>query len=138
MNNDNNTQTERARRVRTGFTLLELLVVLVIMGILAGVVTLNLVGAADRAREQTTRTSMETIKGGLTTYRFNYGLYPETGDLDALKRENIIVKDFTDAWGSPLEYYSPTQNAAYELISLGADRTYGTEDDIIIYPDTDD
>ena len=66
---------------RTGFTILELMVVIVIMGILGGILTINLVGAADRAKVGATKTSMKAVKAALTMYQTQYSSYPPTGSL---------------------------------------------------------
>ena len=117
-------------RNRLGFTLLELMVVIVIIGILGGILTINLVGAADKAKIAATESSMKTIKAALTMYQTQYSSYPPTGSLDILHSENLIKKEMVDAWNMLFDYYSPTQNSAFAIISAGPDKQFETEDDI--------
>ncbi len=123
-------EMEKREHNRLGFTLLELMVVIVIMGILGGILTINLVGAADKAKVAATQSSMKTIKSALTMYYTQYSEYPPTGSLDILHAENLIKKEMIDSWGMLFDYYSPTQNAAFAIISAGPDKQFETEDDI--------
>ncbi len=119
-----------ARRRRDAFTLLELLVVIAIIGVLGAIVGLNLIGAADRAKASATRTTMKGVQAGLKAYYVQYSAYPTSQmGLQHLVAMQFIT-GFNDGWGRPLDYYSPTQTAAYELWSLGADGAPQTADDI--------
>ncbi len=117
---------------RPGFTILELMIVLIIIGILGAVVGLNLVGAAERAKKDATIQSMRTIQAGLKIYHARYSAYPPTElGFQALFAENIIeTAQPKDAWQNPLDYYSPGRDSAYILISYGADNREGGEPDI--------
>ncbi|MEO1129472.1 MAG: type II secretion system protein GspG [Planctomycetota bacterium] len=127
------------RRARAGFTILEVLIVLVIIGLIAGIVGLNLVGAAGKARVSTTQATMGNVASALKMYNANYGTYPSgtTGAFPMeLLQENLLDADGepVDAWGRPFLYYSPAQEHAWELVSLGEDGQEYTEDDIVLYP----
>lgn len=119
-------------RARPGFTLLELMIVIIIIGVLGAVVGLNLVGSADRAKMDATKTSMRVIQQGLKMYHARYSSYPPTGQgLDALIQENIIDTQLNDGWGNPFDYYSPGPNGTlYTIISYGSDGREGGEEDI--------
>lgn len=120
------------RAARPGFTILELMIVLIIIGILGAVVGLNLVGAAERAKKDATIQSMRTIQVGLKTYHARYSAYPPTEmGFQALNAENIIeTAQPKDGWGNPFDYYAPGRDSAYILISYGADNREGGEPDI--------
>lgn len=121
-----------------GFSLLELMFVIIIIGVLAAVVGYNLLGAADKAKESATRSSMNTVKSALNTYRATYNVYPDVQlGLQVLVADRLIEKYPKDGWGRDLEYYSPTPAFpnGFELLSGGADMVSGTADDIRVTPD---
>ncbi len=124
---------------RAGFTIIEVMIVLVIIGIIGGIVTYNLVGQTDRARISATEQTMATLQGGLTELRAKYGSYPEGSG--AFPQEIFqIVTDISDAWGNPIMYYAPDPyrdyaGGAYVLISAGPDGNLDTlEDNIFLRP----
>ncbi|MBL8746115.1 MAG: type II secretion system protein GspG [Phycisphaerae bacterium] len=126
-----------ARRA-PGFSLLELMFVIIIIGVLASVVGYNLLGAADRAKQSATLTSMDIVKKALNTYRATYNVYPDVqSGLQVLVTDKLIEKFPKDGWQRDLEYYSPTPSFpnGFELISAGPDMVSGTADDIRVTPD---
>lgn len=122
-----------------GLTLLEMIVVLVIIAIVAGLVTMNVVGRPDQARVTTTKANLATLSTALTTYRFDNGQYPSTEQgLKALVEKpatppvpgawaegGYIQQDPVDAWGNPYVYSSSATR--FELKSLGRDGKPGGE-----------
>lgn len=127
-----------AGRRASGFTLLELMTVLVIIAVLGAIVGFNLIGAADNAKKQATEASMKTIKAALTQYRVQYNSYPPTGTgLQTLVQERMLSDTPKDGWGRDFEYYSPTQRFpnGFELISAGVDQQFSTPDDLLAEPD---
>ncbi len=123
-----------------GLTLLEMIVVLVIIAIVAGLVTMNVVGRPDQARVTTTKTNLVTLSSALTTYRLDNGQYPTTEQgLKALVEKpttpplptawpdgGYVKTDPIDAWGNPYTYVST--GSSFELKSLGRDgKPGGTE-----------
>ncbi len=131
-----------ARRRPQGFTLLELLVVLVIVGLLAGIVGPNLFKHVTQSEITTAKAQMNMLTKALDSYRLDTGRYPspETG-LSALMqspaneprwrgpylRENLPK----DPWGTPYQYRAPGNSGHdFELTSLGKDgRPGGTDAD---------
>ena len=113
-----------------GFTLIEILVVIVIIGLLAGIVVPNLVGQVDEAKITTARSNMSAISQALTLYRLKNGRYP-TSDQglqtlasgDSLRR--FMDRIPVDPWDNEYQYISPAQNGSYELYSLGGDGAAG-------------
>lgn len=127
--------TDRASRsfprASGGFTLLELMLVLVILGVLATVAAIAVTGQADNARRSATVTSMQTIDRGLKSYYLQKGAYPTTQEGISILVPTFIEKPPLDGWKRPFAYFHPGQGGRdYDLISVGKDGEYGTEDDI--------
>lgn len=127
-------------RLRSGFTLLEMLVVLVVLGLLAGLIGPQLFGRVGEAKTTTARTQMELIGVALDSYRLDNGNYPVTAQgLDALNtrptrqpapmnwRGPYLRKAVPqDPWGKPYIYAAPSRGGeGYELRSLGRDGVEG-------------
>ncbi|MEM1166432.1 MAG: prepilin-type N-terminal cleavage/methylation domain-containing protein [Planctomycetota bacterium] len=125
------------RSSNRGFSLIELMVVLVIIGILAGVVGFNLVGAGERARIQATKTQMSACASGVTLYRSHYAEFPPDGEagMQALVDENLVEPGaIIDTWDQPMFFTSQSEVADWEIWSSGPDREWQTEDDIVHRP----
>lgn len=127
-------------QIDAGFTLVELMVVLVIIGLLATVVVINVLPAQDQAMVEKARADIRTIEQGLELYRIDNLAYPGTGDgLEALtrppetgraaniRREGYIKRLPQDPWGNPYQYIYPGEQATFDLYSLGADGQIGGE-----------
>jgi len=125
---------------RRGFTLLEMLVVLVVLGLLAGLIGPQLFGRVGEARVTTAKTQMALIGVALDGYRLDSGGYPVTAQgLDALMarplrqpaplnwRGPYLRKAIPrDPWGRPYVYAAPVTGAeGYQLRSLGRDGKEG-------------
>ena len=125
-----------------GFTLLELLVVLVIIGLLASLVGPKLFGKADAAKVQTAQTQVRMLKGALETMRLDISRFPT--DAEGLALLNTAPKDEAitarwkgpylddavppDPWGRPYQYSVPGANGQpMAIYSLGADGKRGGE-----------
>ena len=127
-----------------GFTLIELMVVVVILGILAGMIVPKLMGRTDEAKQVKARTDIVAMETGLKLYRLDNGNYPTTeqGLLALVERpesEPIPTKWPTggylekgkvpkDPWGREYLYLSPGMNGEYDIISYGADGAPGGAD----------
>jgi len=126
-----------------GFTLMEMLVVLVIIGMIAAVAIPQVMKLLESAKHKAARIQLETVSQSLGYYQMDLGGYPTTQEgLRALvkaPRDNELwngpyVKDarqIKDPWGRDLIYRSPgTQSKSFDLMSLGADgREGGSGDD---------
>lgn len=123
----------RARRSRgragAGFTLLEMMLVVVIIGLLASVAVWNIANQGKKARTGTTKSSLSTISSILTAYHTDNGSYPPT--LNALVTA-YMEKMPRDAWKHDFVYFPASQEVgrAYTLFSMGQDGQPGTADDI--------
>ena len=121
----------RRRSDQQGFTLVELMVVLVIIGLLATVVIINVLPATDKAAVTKARADIATLEQGVEMYRLNKLQYPagENG-LQALMAERYIKRLPNDPWGNPYHYAAPGGDGrAFDIYSYGADGREGGEDD---------
>jgi general secretion pathway protein G len=110
-----------------GFSLIELMAVVLIMGILGTVVTVVVGPKIFKARAGTTKTSMQTIQAELDSYYMEKTAYPVTLDVLPLKKDK-------DGWGIKFMYKAtPDGSRPYMLLSSGEDKEFGTEDDINIW-----
>ena len=123
-----------------GFSLIELMVVLVILGLLTGLVGPRLFGRVESSKVKTAETQVKLLKGALQTYRLDVGQYPNTAQgLAALMAPPPEVADYWDGpyleeelpmdpWRTPYVYQFPANNLqGFALYSLGADSTEGGE-----------
>lgn len=121
----------RSRSPRRGFTLLELMLVLVILGVLATVAAVAVTGQADNARRNATQASMQTIERALKSYYLQTGAYPTTSEGIAPLVPQFLEKMPLDGWKREFTYFHPGQQGReFEIVSRGKDGEYGTEDDI--------
>ena len=114
-----------------GFTLVELMVVIVIIGLLATVVVINVMPAQDTARMKKAEADISTLEQGLEMYRLNRMNYPSSGDgLQALVREGFIKRLPDDPWGNPYRYAAPGRDGQdFDVYTYGADGREGGEGD---------
>lgn len=119
-----------------GFSLMELLVVMVILGLLASLVGPAMFGKVDSSRIKTAQTQIKMLGTALDTYRLDTGDYPQS--LNELRNSSkrgwdgpYLSEDLPlDPWGNPYQYQYPGENGqGYTLKSLGKDGEVGGEDD---------
>ncbi len=137
---DNRLLSQPARRALAGFTLVELMIVLVIIGILAGIAIFNFRGQTDNAKATATKAKFAQIKVALNTYYGQYSNYPPPasagGGLPLLIQAGLLNQGAAkDAWDQDVQYYSPAGNQPFALVSNGPDKLPNTEDDITVFPD---
>lgn len=131
-----------------GFTLIEIMVVLVIIGALVAVVSVKVIDRLGEAEVKTTRIQISQLETAVKQFRLDNGFYPETQHtLQALVSPPNTGRQIRrypeggyleggrvpqDAWGNDFIYIGPdqTQNGSYEIISPGPDAVYPSDDDI--------
>ncbi|HKJ71058.1 MAG TPA: type II secretion system major pseudopilin GspG [Gammaproteobacteria bacterium] len=130
------------RRTESGFTLIELMVVVVILGILAAVVVPRVMDRPEQARITAARNDIQAIKSALDMYRLDNHRYPTTDQgIEALAEEpssppeppnwnGYLDKVPTDPWGHPYRYLNPGKHGDVDVFSLGPDGRKGGDDDI--------
>jgi general secretion pathway protein G len=128
-----------------GFSLIELMVVVIILGILAMYIGPKLMGRTDQAKEVQARVQMEGLETALKLYKLDNGVYPSTEQgLQALiepPESGTIPQNWrkggylekgkipTDPWGNEFVYLSPGIQGDYDITSYGADGVPGGEDE---------
>jgi general secretion pathway protein G len=112
-----------------GFTLVELMVVIVIIGLLATVVVINVAPATDKAASTKVEADIATLEQGIEMYRLNNMRYPAGGQgLQALVAGGFVKRLPDDPWGNPYRYRAPGQDGrAFDIWSTGADGREGGE-----------
>jgi len=127
------------RRVSAGFTLIELMVVLVIIGVLAALIVPNVLDRADDARATAAKTDVSNLMQALKLYRLDNQRYPTV----AQGLQALIAKPTTspipanwkpyldklpnDPWGNPYQYLNPGIKGEIDVLSFGADGQAGGE-----------
>ena len=120
-----------------GFSLIELLIVMVIMGLLAALVGPRMFGKVGKSKQNAARSQMALFETALDTYRLDVGKYPTSDQgLQALRTKPSGVEKWDgpylpkavpkDPWGNPF-VYKRTDKGEVEIISLGANGTEGGE-----------
>lgn len=122
-----------------GFTLIEIMVVVVILGILGALIVPNIIGRPDEARVTAAKSDIQAIANALELYRLDNGHYPSTDQgLEALVNEpsgypeprnwnpeGYLNKVPVDPWGEPYMYVN--EDRSYDVYSFGSDRKEGGE-----------
>jgi general secretion pathway protein G len=126
-----------ARQAERGFTLVEMLVVITLIGLVMGLVGPRVLNFLTESKVKTAKIQIESFESALDLYFLDVGHYPTTSEgLGALAQRpgstavwngpylkgNVVP---TDPWGTPYIYRSPGQHGAYDIISYGADKREG-------------
>lgn len=119
-------QTARVQRL-SGFTLIEVLVVVVILGILAAIVVPNIMSEPDKAKIVAAKSTIRAIESALDRYRLDKHDYPKTDEgLEVLVSE-YLPRVPKDPWGNEYLYLSPGSHGEIDIYSLGRDGLPGGE-----------
>jgi general secretion pathway protein G len=137
-------QPMKVKNKQRGFTLLEVMVVIVILGLLGSVVVQNLMGNMDTAKLQKSVQDINALETSLSMYKMDNYNYPTTEQgLEALVEETDVeplprrfpnggyVKRLPDdPWGNAYQLLNPGENGDIDIFTMGPDGEPGTEDDI--------
>lgn len=127
-----------------GFSLIEVMVVIVILGLLATMILPNVLGSAEQANRQKVKSDIVALENALSQYKLDNGMFPTTEQgLEALiteptmepiprnyRRGGYIQRLPQDPYGSDYLLLSPGEYSDIDIFSAGEDRQPGTEDDI--------
>jgi general secretion pathway protein G len=133
----------RSKAQQSGFTLIEIMVVMVILGLLVAVVAPNILGRGEQARVTVAGTQIREVSNALDLYKLDNFSYPGTEQgLEALvskpggfpepknwNKDGYMKTVPVDPWGTPYQYISPGVNGPFDLYSLGSDGKEGGDED---------
>ena len=119
-----------------GFTLVELLLVLVILALIGGLVLPGIIGKAEGAKVKAASSQIDRISMAVESFYLDTGTTPESleqlvdepGDADGWNGPYIKRSTLTDPWGRQSEYRNPGDHGDFDIVSLGADGQPGGED----------
>ena len=121
------------RAVRRQFTLIEIMIVVVIIGMLAALVGPNIIGNLDKAKVKNTKAQLVNLKNAVQQYYFDMSSYPN-------RLDDLLVNPGNDKWDGPyldskslpkdywdndFQYHCPGDGQPFDIISLGADKAAG-------------
>lgn len=139
----------RYKRREKGFTLIEMLIVMVILGLLAALVGPRMFGKVGKSKQKAAKAQIALFETALDTYRLDTSRYPTTDQgLQALRVKPSGVERWDgpylpkevplDPWGHPYQYRSPGEHGDFDIISLGADGSeggQGEDEDVVSWKD---
>ncbi len=136
-----NAETKRRRARRAGFTLVEMMVVIVILGLLATVVAINVLPNQEKAMKGKARADVSVLEQALESYRLDIFAFPTTEQglqalvtppagltqVDRYREGGYIRRLPKDPWGNDYQYRAPGAHGAIDVYSFGADGREGGE-----------
>lgn len=127
----------KSHKARRGFTLIELMIVVIIIAALAAMVAPSLIGRSDEAKDKIAQGDLASLDTALKLYRLDTGAYPTTEQgleslMSASGKGPYLERKPLDPWGRKYQYRCPGTHrpSSYDLFSSGRDGKDGTSDDI--------
>ncbi len=128
------------RKNQKGFSLIELLIVMVILGLLASLVGPKMFGKVDKAKQKSAKAQISLFETALDMYRLDVGKYPTTemgivalrenpGDIDLWDGPYLPKEIPLDPWSNEYQYVSPGEHGDFDIICYGADGSEGGEEE---------
>lgn len=142
-------KNKKNRKKEHGFTLIEMLIVMVILGLLAALVGPRMFGKVGKSKQKAAKAQISLFETALDTYRLDVGKYPTTEmGLQALRDQPEDVERWdgpylpkeipVDPWGHAYEYRCPGDHGEFDILSFGSDGSPGGEgedEDIVSWKD---
>ena len=127
------------RNARHGFTLIEVLVVVIIIGVLAAMIVPQFFGRVGQAKQSVAKQKLASIEQAVEMFKYDYGRFPRDltelvqrpSDIepDKWNAPSLKEKDLTDPWGNEFVYEYPGEHGVFDLYSHGADGQRGGENE---------
>ena len=122
-------------KTQSGFSLIELLVVLVILGLIAGLVVPNIIGRTEDAKVKAAATTIQRLAMGVEAYYLDNGEVPERleqlvtdpGDVSNWTGPYVKASILKDPWGEPYQFRYPGEHGEFDIVSYGPDKQMGGE-----------
>ncbi|MBB6429894.1 type II secretion system major pseudopilin GspG [Algisphaera agarilytica] len=119
----------------SGFTLIEIMVVVIVIGVIAALIVPNLFDRAGKAKRSVAKQQVGSLETAIQLFQQDYGRFPDTleelasppADVEGASPPSIKQKDLIDPWGNPFLYRYPGNNWTFDLLSTGADGQEGGE-----------
>lgn len=118
---------DETKRRQGGFTLIEILIVVIIIGLIASLVAPNLIGRYERSREEIAKAQVEMLSSGVLSFKLDMNRYPVSFDelvksTDPKWRGPYLSKQTIpkDPWGQDYQYKVPGEHGPFDIYSLGA------------------
>jgi len=139
------TRKQRKRYIRYGFTMVELMAILIIIGLLATVVVTKVTDKIERGRAITTKANLKTLSSAVNQFKMDTGRFPseELGLMELIEQPTDVINwepggylETTelplDGWGNEFKYERfPESGKEFAIRSFGPDGEEGTEDDLL-------
>src|SRR5689334_8916337 len=114
-----------SRRKAKAFSLVEIMIVVVIIGLLAAMVTYATTSYLDRAKRSRAKADIATYSGAVDSFYLDNGRFPDNSEGLRVLVPNFVKTLQNDPWGRPYQYLQPGKHGKYDIISYGADGREG-------------
>ena len=119
----------KKNKLNSGFTLIEIMVVLIIIAVMASFIVPSVISRPDEARTTKVKNDIMALEGALDLFKLDNGRYPTNSEGLSILAEgdlNTYLKRLPlDPWGSPYQFSNPGKNRNIDIFSLGADQQIG-------------